>query len=277
MFLKKSGETIPPFKLNLFKVTVVGPLLIVTMLIMRQPIRYDAPLSDYLILFASGIISIAISDTLFHKSLNMIGAGISAIVSCFYSPSVVMMGFFMLRERLTPVQFMGMGMVLVSIVVASGHKPPRGATHRQIVIGVLWGAAAMVTVALGIVIAKPVLNRSPVLWATTMRQIACLAVMVPLALALPRRRNLFSVFRPSASWRFSIPATVLGNYIALIAWIAGMKYTLVGIAAILNQTSTVFILLFATLFLGESLTVRKVVASAVAIGGIILVTFGSGW
>ena len=133
----------------------------------------------------------------------------------------------------------------------------------------------MAAVAVGIVIAKPVLNRSPVLWATAMRQVGCLGVLLPAALMTRRRRQIFRVFRPSASWKFSIPATLLGSYIALIAWIAGMKYTLVGIAAILNQASTVFILMLATVFLREPLTVRKIGAASLAIAGITLVTVTS--
>jgi drug/metabolite transporter (DMT)-like permease len=275
IFLRKSGETISPFGLNLFKITITAPLLMLTLLAVREPILSGAPITDYIILFASGIIGIAISDTLFHLSLNMIGAGISAITGCLYSPLVALMAFLMLDERLGPWHYMGMALVLAGVIVAARHKPPKGATTRQIIIGVLWGVLAMATVAFGIVIAKPVLVRSPVLWATTIRQIGSLGVMFPAALISRGRRQFFSVFRPSHSWRFSIPATMLGSYIALLAWIGGMKYTLTGKAAILNQTSTIFILLFASLFLREPITRRKLFASALAITGIILVTYAS--
>jgi drug/metabolite transporter (DMT)-like permease len=275
IFLKRSGESVSPFALNLFRVVLTCPLLVLTLIVARQPVLYDAPVTDYLILFASGIIAIAISDTLFHLSLNMIGAGISAIVGCTYSPFAIVFGFMLLGERLGLWQFVGMGLVLAGIVTAAAHRPPKGATPRRIVVGVTWGILAMASVAVGIVIAKPVLNRSPVLWATAIRQIGSLIVLVPAALILPGRRDYFRVFRPSHSWRFSIPATLLGSYIALIVWIAGMKYTMVGTAAILNQSSTIFILLFATIFLKEALTRRKIAASALAIAGIAIVAFAS--
>jgi drug/metabolite transporter (DMT)-like permease len=274
IFLRKSGETVSPFALNLFRVAITGPLLILTLVVMREPILSGAPLYDYLILFASGVIAIAISDTLFHKSLNMIGAGISAITGCLYSPFVTVMAFLMLDERLGPWQFAGMALIVAGVMTAARHKPPQYATPRRIAIGVIWGVLAMATVAFGIVIAKPVLLRSSVLWATTVRQIGSLVVLLPAGLILRHRGQIFSVFRPSYSWRFSLPATLLGSYLALIAWIAGMKYTLTGIAAILNQTSTIFILLFATLLLGEALTRRKLFAAALAVTGIMVVTFG---
>lgn len=273
ILLKKSGESVSPLSLNVFRVAVTAPLLILTLAVLRQPVRYEAPLTDYLILFASGIIAIAISDTLFHKSLNMVGAGISAIVGCLYSPSVVVFAFLLIGERFTAMQLGGMGLIIAAVIFAAGHKPPEGAGTRQIVAGVILGALSLFAVALGIVIAKPVLNRSPVVWATAMRQVGALMVLLPVGLVTRRRNDVFRAFRPSPSWKYTIPATLLGSYIALMAWIAGMKYTLAGIAAILNQTSTIFILLFATIFLKEPLTRRKIAAAALAVCGIILVTY----
>ena len=58
---------------------------------------------------------------------------------------------------------------------------------------------------------------------------------------------------------------------ALIFWIAGMKYTLASLAAILTQTTTVFILLLAILFLHERLTARKLAAAALAVAGVLLI------
>ena len=275
ILLKKSGESVSPLSLNLFRVGITSPLLFLTLVILRQPVRYEAPLTDYLILFASGIIAIAISDTLFHKSLNMVGAGISAIVGCLYSPSVVVLAFLLIGERFTGLQLGGMGLIIAGVVVAARHKPPEDAGTRQIVIGVILGALSLVAVALGIVIAKPVLNRSPVVWATTMRQTGALAALLPIALISSRRKQILLAFKPSRAWRFTIPATLLGSYVSLMAWIAGMKYTLAGIAAILNQTSTIFILLFATVFLKEPVTRRKIVAAVLAVGGILLVTYVS--
>jgi drug/metabolite transporter (DMT)-like permease len=79
---KKSGEQVHPIALNLFKMILGGILIFFTMLIVHQVNYKDAHLKDYLILVASGVIGIGISDTLFFKSLNILGAGLSAIVDC---------------------------------------------------------------------------------------------------------------------------------------------------------------------------------------------------
>ncbi|UCF78174.1 MAG: DMT family transporter [Candidatus Eiseniibacteriota bacterium] len=274
IFLKRSGETIPPFALNVFRVAVSTVALVLTLVIIRQEVFRQAPLSDYIILFASGVIGIAVSDTFFLMALNRVGAGIMAIVDCLYAPFVVLFAFFLLGEELGLWQYAGMALVITGVLIAARHKPPEGVAVRQIIIGSLYGFLSMATVAFGIVIAKPILHRSPVLWATTIRQIGALAAMLPVALAVSNRRQIFSLFRPAHNWRYSVPATFLGSYLSLIFWIAGMKYTLAGAAAILNQTSSIYILILASIFLREPFTARKVIATALAILGIVMVTMG---
>lgn len=270
ILLKRSGEHVPPFALNVFRVTVSTALLVPTVILAGQA-HWPGSRSDVLILFVSGIIAIATSDTLFHMSLNTIGAGISSVIDCLYAPLAVLFAAVILGERLSILQFLGMALVIAGAFAAAKHKPPRGIDSRQLAWGIVWGVLAMITLALGIVIAKPVLNHSPVLWATLMRQIGSLCVMVPVALFSPQRREIKALLRPSKAWWFSLPATVLGSYAALLLWIAGMKYTKVGVCAILTQSSTIYVLILAAIFLKEPFTRRKLMASALAIAGVVLV------
>jgi drug/metabolite transporter (DMT)-like permease len=272
ILLKRSGETVSPFALNLFRVGISSVLLVVTVLVSGQGLVRDAPLRDVLILMASGVIAIAVADTLFHRCLNIVGAGVTAIVDCLYSPLVVLFAFLLIGERLNAWQLAGMVTVIAAVMIASGHPAPPGVPPRTLLKGALMGMAAMAAIALGVVVAKPVLERQPVLWSTTVRQLGALAVMVPAALISPQRRRYLGTFRPDASWRFSLPATILGSYLALMFWLAGMKHTQAGAAAILNQTSTIYVLVLASFFLHEPFTRRKLAASALAIAGILMVT-----
>ncbi len=274
ILFKKSGETHSPFTLNFFRVGISSVLFLATLLLMGEELIRPVPWSDYALLALSGVIGIAVSDTLFHKSLNLVGAGINAIVDCLYSPFVVLLAFVLLGERLDIWQYAGMILVLTGVLIAAGHKAPPGVSRQQLIVGVLWGAGAMATLALGIVIAKPVLDRSPVIWATTLRQVASLVVMLPVALRRSKRRRILRAFRPGPGWRYSLTGTLLASYMALLFWIAGMKYTQAGVAAILNQTSTIYVLILASLFLHEPFTRRKISAAVLAVAGILLVTLG---
>jgi len=274
IFFRRAGETNSPFSLNLFRVGVSAFLLLVVIGISGESLFESHLIEDYLWLALSGVVGVAISDTMFHRCLNMVGAGINSIVDCIYSPFVAGLAFLMLGESLSGQQIFGMVLVIGGVVLTTRMVPPEGATHRDLVVGAMWGVGSMATLALGIIWAKPVLEHSSVLWATTFRQVASFAAMAPIAIALKDRRQIWAVFRPRADWRFTVPGTILGSFLALLLWLAGMKYTQAGTAAILNQTSTVFILILAAIFLHEPFTARRWLAAGMALLGIVMVTVG---
>lgn len=271
ILLKRSGENVGPLGLNLFRVAFSLPLLLVTAALAGQPLLPAVPALDYLILIASGTLAIALADTLFHASLNRVGAGVTAIIDTFYTPMVVLCAFVLIDERIGALDLLGMVLIMGAMLLSATLKPLPGRTHTQLIEGILLGLGHIVLLALGIVIAKPVLNRSPILWATIVRQVGALVVLVALAALSRRRREHFAVLRPSASWRHMVPATVLGSFLALILWIAGMKYSLASIAAILNQSSTIWILLLSVVLLREPMTRRKALSAALALAGVLLV------
>ncbi|MDM7916355.1 MAG: DMT family transporter, partial [Candidatus Eisenbacteria bacterium] len=260
------------FALNLFRVGFSLPLLFLTCVIAGvDPFRH-APAQDFAYLIASGVIGIALSDTLFHKSLNLIGAGVTAIVDTFYAPVTVLLAFLLLGERVGVRDIAGMLLIMAAILLSATLTPPRGQTRAQLIEGIAIGIAGLVLLAIGIVIVKPVLNRSPVFWVALVRQAAGVVFLLGAALASRDRARILSVFRPSRVWRHTVPGTVLGSYLSLVFWIAGMKYTMASVAAILNQSSTIFILLFAILLLGERATRRKIAAAILAFAGLLLVS-----
>lgn len=271
VFFRRSGETVPPLAMNLFRVALSSVLFVVTMAVRGQPLLSGAPPGDYLRLAASGVIAIAVADTLFHACLNRVGAGINAIVDTLYSPFTIFFAWIMLGERIGPWQLAGMALIIGGVLTATRVEAPVGVTRGTLLGGILLGVASMATLSFGIVLAKPALEHGDVLWATTVRQLASLAVLLPAALIHPHRRRYLAALRPQASWRFTVPGTILGSYLALLFWIAGMKHTAVGTAAVLNQTSTIYILVFASLFLGERFSRRKGWAAGLALGGVVLV------
>ena len=271
ILFQRSVEKVGALALNLFRSSVSVPLLLLTLAVTGTPLLRAAPPSDYLILIASGILGIAAADTLFHYSLRLVGAGISAIVSTVYSPMVILLTYFFLGERLSAVDLAGMVLITSGVFLSGRLAPPPNRTHRQLAWGIALGALDMLLLVISVVLAKPVLDHTPVIWATTVRQCGAFVVLLLVAGVSPRRRALFAVYRPSEAWRFMIPGAFLGSYISLILWIAGMKYTLASLAAILTQTTTVFILLLAVLFLHERLTPRKLAAAALAVAGVLLI------
>lgn len=284
VFFKKSGENIPPLALNLFKNIVGVALLLITLVVVPLVVTSESPmipahLSSWdsrgvWVLLLSGMIGIAIADTMFFFSLNLGGVSLFAIIECLYTPFVILFSWLMLEETLTAHHYIGGAMILGAVFLTAGHAPPANRTRRQMFVGTMIGAASMALMAFGIVYAKPVLHDAPVLWATTLRLIGGTALLLGIAVFTPGLRAVARPFRPSRDWRFSMPGAVLGAYLAMIFWIAGFAHTRASVAAMLNQCSSIFAILLAAVFLKEKLTARKVLAVVVAFGGVGVVVLG---
>ena len=67
--------------------------------------------------------------------------------------------------------------------------------------------------------------------------------------------------------------TFFGSYLSLVCWLGGFKYSHADTAALLNQMSTVFIVILASLLLKEPLTRMKLAAVGMALLGAIIVIY----
>jgi drug/metabolite transporter (DMT)-like permease len=274
VLFRKSGESVPPVVLNLFKNVVGLALLIATMLVVGVPFVPPAMSRlDWLTLMGSGLLGIGIADTLLFQSLNRLGAGGSAVVDCLYSPLVILCAVLYLGEPLHPVLLASMALIVGAILV--GTWGPGAAlatsTRRERLEGVALGALSMLLMAIGIVVAKPVLERADVWWASALRLASALPLLLAQALRPDLRRHLRHAFTPGPHWRVLVPSAVVGAYLAMVLWILGFKLTSAGVAGLLNQTSTITVLVLATIFLREPLTWRKTAAIAMGFTGAVLV------
>lgn len=275
ILFRKTGETIEPVALNLFKGVVGLGLFLVTMRIFGVPwFPAEVPIEDWLVLAGSGALGIAIADSMFFASLNRLGAGRSAIVDCLYSPFVVLCSALYLGEPRGPWLLPAMALMVAAILVGTWSPEERAAdpeSRRAIRQGVALGILAMLTMAAGIVWAKPVLDRSQPMWATTVRLVGGV-IFLSIQGAMPRwRRGVIKVFRPGAHWKVAVPAAMIGTYFALFLWILGMTFGQTNTASVLNQSSTVFVLILATIFLKEPLTWRRGVAIVIGMAAAVMV------
>lgn len=71
-------------------------------------------------------------------------------------------------------------------------------------------------------------------------------------------------------WRLLLLAAFVGQCLAMVLWLAGYKYTQASIAAVLNETASVFIVLLAWLWLREPLGRRGAAGVTLTLCGVAL-------
>jgi len=262
-----SGRRIHPIGLNLGKNVLALAMIAPTLLVLGEPLFPSVPAATTGLLLLSGVLGIAVSDTLFFYALNRLGASLVAIVDCFYSPFVIGLSFLLLGERLTAWQLVGAALVVSAVLTISREKREERLDGKSLAIGVLYGVLAMFFVAFGIVMVKPILGKVSIFWATLVRLAGgslALAVLVPF---LKNRRAILAPLAERRNWKALIPAAFFGSYLSLILWMGGMRYAKASIAAVLNQLNTIFIVIIAAIFLKERVTGWKIAAVILAFIG----------
>lgn len=275
ILFKKSEGGLSPHALNLYKNVVGAGLLVITLAVLGQGLDAERSGEDWWRLIVSGLVGIALADTLFFVALRRLGPGLLAIVETTYAPAVVLLSVIFLDESLTWIFGIGALLVVAGLFIATYRRGPAEARPEGQALGVVMGIAAIVFMGFGLVIAKPALDRGDLLEVTLVRLLAGIAGQLVYVLPIGRlRREAAAVLKPNPRWKTLFPAAFLGTYLAMICWLGGMKYTLVSIASVLGQLSGVFTLVLARIFLAEPLTAQRVVGAGAAVLGAILVILG---
>lgn len=271
ILFKRAGENLPPLSLNFFKNAFAMILLPPTMYAVGEPFFPQIGANVWAVFLVSGFMGIAVADTMFFFSLEKLGAGLTAVVDTSYTPIMLGMSYAFLGEEMETKNLVGAALIMGGLLVGSLTRPDKGKTRKDLLLGMGVGITGIALMGVSIVMIKPHLNDVPTIWATTVRLFAGTVGLVPLIALSPRRRELVRALKPGISWKRGAPAALFGTYLAMVAWVAGMKFTDVHRAALLNQLSTIFIFVLAAIVLKEAITRRRIVAIILAAAGAFLV------
>lgn len=295
---RRLGETLPPVTLGFLKNTLVLAMLLPVLAFFHGIAPPALPWRDVAISLASGFIGIAVADTLYFRALNALGAARMGIIGNFYSPFVIVFSVAFLGERLGAMQVAGFALVSAGVaLIAHAPRAPAGDTVEVRLLAAtasadaaagqalpagslrtpppshplraaLLGTLAIVLMAVAIVMVKRTLEAQPLLWVTVLRLLGAVAGLAAIAAVRGELRAL----RPPAQgmhWPRLVSAALVGQCLAMLLWLAGYKYTDASVAAILNETASVFILLLAWVWLKEPLTRRALAGVGLTMAGVV--------
>lgn len=277
ILFRLSGRSVPPLALNLFKNVLALALFTLTMIVLGTPfLRPQASGGDVTLLLISGAIGIGVSDTLFFMCLNRVGAGLQAIVNTSYSPIIILLSVAFLGERLNPTQIGGAALIVGAVLAVTWVRGDRRAAARvpERLKGILLGIGATTTQGVSIVMVKPLLEESPVLWVTWWRLLGGLVLGGLILLATKEQRQSVRFLTQPRAWAVMVPGAIMGTYVSLLFWLGGMKFAPASIAAALNQTSSLWTFVLAVIILREPATRRRVVGLVLGVIGVMLVSLG---
>ena len=243
---------------------------IITILVFSIPLPIFT-IDDVFILFISGILGIFIADLLFLESLRRLGSGLSAVISTIYTPSIFIISFLLYQETVSSHAYFG-GLLVISGIAISTFKIPNLVKTNDLYIGIILGIVAQILTAYSVLIVKPIMQDSSIVYIALYRfGIGLLATILVCIIKygyIPTYNN----FKKGLSNYSVVFGSIMGTYLSVIFWLAGYKYTLAGRAAIYNQLSTIFIILMARIFLKEELSIKKMIGVGLSIIGALIVS-----
>ena len=248
---------------------------------------WQLPPWGLLLLAASGVVGIALGDSLFFAALRRIGTRRALTIDAGGPAFTTLAGVVLLQEWPGPAQIAGIALISLAVVlVAQGaaQAPPGGGAVAQgaeasdgrgvgplPMGGVLLALGALVCGSLGALLSRTALLSGPIspLQAATLRLAAASLFLLPLAGRIPLR---VPQPRPAVRrWPLLLLATLLGPSAGIVLQQAALAGLSGGLAVALRSTAPVMALPLAWWLEGDRPGWRGLLAAIAALAGVSLV------
>ncbi len=241
---------------------------------------FQADLRTVSYLICSSITGILIGDTLYFRSLQILGPRRALIVSTTAPLFGTAIGWLMLGEALSQSVFLGVLVTFagILIVVADSRTQADAAGHfpGSITRGVMYGLGGAVCNAAGAAFSHVATAGAAVagssgcdaLEATVIRVCSAATLsLIPLLISGQLSATSRAALAP-ATLRTYAPAVICGPWLGI--WMSQVAYreSLLAIAITLTNTTPLFIIPLMRLFLGTPITLRALAGALLALAGI---------
>ncbi len=269
--------------LNLFKNAIAAVFFLATLWIARLAgggplVTASASATGYLAL--SGVVGLVIGDTLYFRSLQILGPRRALVVSMLAPPLAATLGWAILGERPGGSVWLGIAAVVAGVfwVVREGQSnPPTPRPHPGSAgAGIAFGSLAALCQAVGGILAKAGMQDLDSLEACTIRIAVSATTLFAVAIAVRKlgawRRELFEDASPLPI----AAASVMGTYLGIWGMLTAFKFTSAAVATTVTSLSPIFVIPIAWIFLGQKAPPGAIFGAALAVGGVAMLFYAPG-
>ena len=268
VLFKRVGEKMSPAAMTLAKGAASVVLLGIAVVAIGF---YPAQSKSLWLLVLSGVIGIALGDSLFFKALQDLSP-VSIIVLMVVGQIVTaIMGVLVLSERPTPLAWGGMALIMAGVVVVLFGDVSSDPTQTRI-RGILFGLGAVLCMSLSSIIAKRPLDTVPTVQATFIRMAAGTVGVFLVGGVLGQIGGWLAPLKDFNFLAKFLLAVVVVSFGGFWLSIVAIKFLPVAVASALNATEPIFAIPLSLILMKDRINLRSVVGSVAVVAGVALIS-----
>ena len=244
-------------------------------------IPFDASAHQWMWLSLSGFVGFVIGDLLLFEAYVVIGSRISMLIMSLTPPITAFFGWLLMDEVLTPQNMIGMFLTLMGIMLVVLDRKPKdkNVDNKTIngknkiklsypIVGILLAFGGAVGQGAGLVLSKFGMQDFDPFAATQIRVITGFIGFTILFVIMKRwKKVIAAVKNKNAMTRLSIGA-FFGPFLGVSFSLLSVKHTTTGVASTIMAIVPVLIIPPAVIFFKEKITLKEIIGSLIAVGGV---------
>lgn len=246
-------------------------LVILNLVLFREPLPFSADPSRWIWLGISGVIGLALGDAFLFQALVSVGARLGSLLLSLAPIFGSIIAWIFFGETLTVLQIIGIVLALTGIawVVTSHQEPadtPQGQTRRGVIFGILAGLGQ----ALGLVLSKQGMTGdfSP-FQGNAIRMLAATGFIWVWALMEGQAGATISAIREQPKvLRLLALGALVGPVLGVSSSLLAVQHAEVGVASTLMALTPVILLPISTFVFKEKVGWQAVAGTLLAIFGV---------
>ena len=238
----------------------------------------DASLWQWQWLALSGVVGFVIGDLMLFQAFVVIGARISMLVMSLAPPFAAFVGWLLLDEMLTPMNWMGMTVTMTGIVIVILKREKSGMNGSIVrklksgysVPGILLALGGAIGQATGLVLSKKGMGSYDAFSASQIRVLTGAVGFSVLFIFIKRWPRVWAALKnPSAMKRITVGA-FFGPFLGVSFSLLAVQHTETGIAATLMAIVPVLIIAPSVLLFKEKINTKEIIGALITVLGVAL-------
>ena len=268
-----ASKRVGSLAVNLFRLIFAFVILCLVNFFLRgMAFPLDASGHTWFWMILSGLVGFVIGDLMLFESYTIISARVAMLVMTLVPPITALVGWIILGEVMTLMNFLGMVLTLAGIGLAIFGKAGRDdkIRVRHPMKGLLLAFGGAAGQAVGLVLSKYGMGSYN---AFSANQIRVLAGAIGFALVIPAMKRWYRVTQAVHDKKGMLLialGSVFGPFLGVSFSLLAVQYTSTGIASTIMAIVPVFIILPSVLIFREKVTWKEVLGAFVSVGGVVL-------